>query len=62
MQNLLFPAGQINIEDMYIRVYAEKPSHFRRIDHFYIKKEKIQEAIDGDRAFLAVQAATIALL
>jgi hypothetical protein len=52
MQNLLFPAGQINVEDMYIRVYAEKPSPFRRIDHFYIKKEKIQEAIDGDRAFL----------
>jgi len=57
MQNLLFPAGQINIEDMYIRVYAEKLSPFRRIHHFYFKKEKIQEAIDGHRAFLAVQAA-----
>jgi len=31
MQNLLFPAGRINIEDMYIRVYAEKPSYLRRM-------------------------------
>ena len=41
MQNLLFPAGQIIVEVMYIRVFAKKPSHFRRTDQGYIKKEKI---------------------
>jgi len=28
-----------------------------RIDRSYIKKEKIQEAIEGDRAFLAARTA-----
>jgi len=39
MPNLLFPAGQLMAEVIYIRVFAKKPSHFWSIERDYFKKE-----------------------